>query len=69
MTQRDPVELFIASYVKLLRAHGEVYPGATQDADELDAAYKAAEVASQQADEVSGQTTTDTDLTDSAPSA
>lgn len=46
-------ELFVSSYIKLLRAHGEVYPGASKDADDLQAAF---DVETAKAKAASGQT-------------
>lgn len=65
--QRDPAELFVQSYIKLLRAHGEAYPGAAQDADELEAAWEAETTSTSGASE--GTTVPDTTLTEAPPSA
>lgn len=40
-TDEANAELFMSSYLKLLRAHGEAYPGACADADALEAAWNA----------------------------
>lgn len=56
-------DLFVTSFLKLMRAHGEAYPGACEDANKLEAAWNAEKAAA------SGQTNGGTDLTDAAPSA
>lgn len=66
MEQRDAAEIFIGSYIKLLRAHGEAYPGATKDATELEAAW-AAEQAKRDAATPSGPTTESPDPLVQAP--
>jgi hypothetical protein len=70
MGQRRPEEVFLSSYIKLLRAHGEAYPGAGQDADELEAAYDAERERETDEhlaalDDPSGQTTSEPDATGS----
>lgn len=41
MGKRDMADVLVTSLVKLLKAHGEAYTGATQDAADLEAAWEA----------------------------
>ena len=41
----ENADLFVSSFLKLMRAHGEAYPGACEDADKIEAAWNAEKAA------------------------